>query len=273
LSGTNGVNSILTNLGRIRNRGIEFSINAQLIRKKNFNWEISFNHTYNQSKVLELDGTEQNINGTTITKVGERLNSIFLVRYAGVDPANGDALYYLADGKTTTNVFDPNDKVITGTYDPPQFGRFHNTISYHGIELSFKLNYSFGHMIYKNDRANVENPVYVVSGVSRDLLTQWQKPGDVTNIPSPFSNFELNTTRFLEKGDFLRLRNISLSYELPKAWLGKAKISSLRFFAQGQNLYTWHNFKGWDPEVATGVLGGAQYPQIKTITVGLNLGL
>lgn len=273
LSGTNGVNSILTNLGRIRNRGFEFSLNAAIIKGKHFNWDISLNHTINRSKVLELDGTEQNITGTVISKVGERLNSIFLVRYAGVDPANGDALYYKADGKTTTNVFDPNDKVITGTYDPPHFGGFTNTISYRGIELAVQFNYMFGHMIYNNDRANVENPVYVVSSVNRDLLTQWQKPGDVTNIPSPFSNFELSTTRFLEKGDFLRLRNVSLSYELPKTLISKAKIQSLRFFVQGQNLYTWHNFKGWDPEVATGVLGGAQYPQIKTITFGLNLGL
>ena len=273
LSGTNGVASILTNLGRIRNQGIEFSISADIIKSSSFSWNVTFNHTYNKAKVIELDGTEENISGTAINKVGERPNSIYLVRYAGVDPDDGEALYLMKDGKTTTKVYDPNDRVIVGTYDPPHFGAFATTLGYKGIELGVQFNYMYGHHIYNNDRANVENPAYVISNVSRELLTEWQQPGDITNIPSPFSNFELGTTRFMEKGDFLRLRNIMLSYELPSSLVGKAKISSVRFFVQGQNLQTWHDFKGYDPEVATGVLQGAQYPQLKTITFGVNVGL
>jgi hypothetical protein len=119
----------------------------------------------------------------------------------------------------------------------------------------------------------VENPAYVISNVSRELLTEWQQPGDITNIPSPYSNFELATTRFLEKGDFLRLRNVMLSYELPKQLLERTKISSVRVFIQGQNLQTWHKFKGYDPEVASGLLAGSQYPQLKTFTFGINVGL
>ncbi|HEX7903280.1 MAG TPA: TonB-dependent receptor [Chitinophagaceae bacterium] len=273
LSGTNGVNSILTNLGKIRNRGIEFSIAADIIKTNDLTWSIGFNHTYNKAKVIELDGTEENVSGTAINRVGERPNSIYLVRYAGVDPDNGDALYYKADGKTTTNEYNPNDRVIVGTYDPPHFGAFHTNVSYKGIELGVQFNYMKGHHIYNNDRANVENPAYVISNVSRDLLTEWQHQGDITNIPSPFSNFELGTTRFLEKGDFLRLRNVMLSYDLPKQLLAKAKISSFRVFVQGQNMATWYNFKGYDPEVATGILQGSQYPQLKTITFGVNVGL
>lgn len=273
LSGTNGINSVLTNLGRIRNQGIEFLIGADIVRNKNFNWNVSINHTYNRAKVLELDGTNENISGSAINRVGERPNSVYLVRYAGVDPDDGEAMYYQADGKTTTKIYDPNDRVIAGTYDPPSFGALNSTATFKGLELSFQFNYMFGHYIYNNDRANVENPAYVISNVSRELLTEWQKPGDITNIPSPFSNFELGTTRFLEKGDFLRLRNIILSYELPKNILDRAKISSVRIFVQGQNLQTWHKFKGYDPEVATGILAGSQYPQLKTITFGVNVGL
>lgn len=273
LSGTNGVNSILTNLGQIRNRGIEFSIAADIIKTTDLTWSIGFNHTYNKAKVIELDGTEENVSGTAINRVGERPNSIYLVRYAGVDPDNGDALYYKADGKTTTNEYNPNDRVIVGTYDPPHFGAFHTNVSFKGIELGVQFNYMKGHHIYNNDRANVENPAYVISNVNRDLLTEWQQQGDITNIPSPFSNFELGTTRFLEEGDFLRLRNVILSYDLPKQLLAKAKISSFRVFVQGQNVATWHHFKGYDPEVATGILQGSQYPQLKTITFGVNVGL
>jgi TonB-linked SusC/RagA family outer membrane protein len=273
LSGTNGVNSILTNLGKIRNQGIEFSISADVIRTSSLTWNISFNHTYNKAKVIELDGTDQNVSGTAINKVGERPNSIYLVRYAGVDPDDGEALYYKKDGKTTTKIYDPNDRVIVGTYDPPQFGALNSTLDYKGFQLGFQFNYMMGHHIYNNDRANVENPAYVISNVSRELLTEWQSPGDITNIPSPYSNFELGTTRFLEEGNFLRLRNVILSYDLPRSVLDKAKINSVRVFVQGQNLQTWHDFKGYDPEIATGLLQGAQYPQLKTITFGINVGL
>ncbi len=273
LSGTNGVNAILTNLGKLRNNGIEFSINAEVVKTKNFTWAVGFNHTYNKSEVVELDGTNENINGFVINRLGERLNSIFLVRYAGVDAATGDALYFKADGKTTTNVYDPNDKVIVGTFDPPNFGAFNTSVSFKGLELAVQFTYMFGHKIYNNDRMNVENPAYVISNVNRDLLTEWQQPGDITNIPSPFNDFQAATTRFLEEGKFLRLRNLMLSYELPAAMLSKAKISGVRVFVQGQNLHTWHEFKGYDPEVATGTLGGAQYPLLKTITFGVSVGL
>jgi hypothetical protein len=92
-------------------------------------------------------------------------------------------------------------------------------------------------------------------------------------VPSPFNEFQSNTTRFAEKGDHIRLRNVTLGYELPKNLLQQWKINSLRFFAQGQNLYVWHNFQGYDPEVTFTTFSGAQYPQLKTITFGLNLGL
>jgi TonB-linked SusC/RagA family outer membrane protein len=273
LSGTNGLNSILTNLGKIRNQGIEISISADIVKSKSFNWNLMFNHTHNRAKVIALDGNQENIVGEAINRVGEQPNSVYLVRYAGVDPDNGDALYYKADGKTTTNEYDPNDKAIEGTYDVPNFGALSTTFNYKGLELGLQFNYMYGHVIYNNDRGNVENPAYVVSNVSRDLLREWQKPGDITDIPSPYSNFELGTTRFLEKGDFFRFRNVMLSYELPRNVLDKIKVNSFRIFIQGQNLATVTKFKGYDPEVATGILQGSQYPQLKTFTVGVNLGL
>ncbi len=190
-----------------------------------------------------------------------------------MDPANGDALYYKADGKTTTNQYDPNDKVIVGTFEPPQFGAFNTLVNYRGIELSAQFTYMYGHKIYNNDRQNVENPAYVVSNISADLLHEWQKAGDITDIPSPFSDFQASTTRFLEDGKFLRLRNIVLSYQLPVTVLTKAKISGIRVFVQGQNLVIWSDFKGYDPEVASGSLGGSQYPLLKTVTFGISVGL
>jgi TonB-dependent starch-binding outer membrane protein SusC len=274
LSGTNGVTSILDNLGKIRNQGIEISIGGDIIRSKDFTWNLSANYTYNKSKVVALEaGQTENVAGLGINRVGERLNSIYIVRYAGVDPANGDALYYKTDGKTTTNAYDPNDKVIAGTFDPPHFGAINTAFSYKGFELTAQFNFMAGHYIFNNDRGNVENPTYVISNISRDLLRQWAQPGDITDIPDPNNNFELSTTRFLEKGDFFRFRNVMLSYGLPSRILSKIKVNGVRVFVQGQNLYTWSKFKGYDPEVATGILAGSQYPQLKTITFGVSVGL
>jgi hypothetical protein len=105
------------------------------------------------------------------------------------------------------------------------------------------------------------------------MLREWQNPGDITDIPSPFNDLHAETTRFVEKTDYLRLRNVMLSYSLPASVLNKIKLRSARIFAQGQNLYVWHNFLGYDPEVVTGILGGAPYPQLKTVTFGVNVGL
>ncbi|MEP7166185.1 MAG: TonB-dependent receptor [Ferruginibacter sp.] len=273
ISGTNGANTVLTNLGKLQNRGIEVALNFVPIQGKNFTWNIGGNFTYNRNKILQLDGTNENINGLAINRVGEAANSIYVVRYAGVDPATGEALYYTKDGKGTTNQYDPNDKVIVGKFDPPYFGGFNTAFNFKGLEASFLFTYSFGNKIFNGDRVNVENPTYYVSNISRDLLTEWRNPGDITNIPSPFNDFQQNTTRFVEDGKYVRMRNITLSYTVPAGMFGKYRINSLRFFAQGQNLITWSTFKGYDPEIASGVLQGAQYPALKSFTVGLNLGL
>jgi len=272
LSRTSGFASITTNLGKLQNQGIEVSLSADVITGKDFNWSLNANYTYNKNKILDQAGQDENVNGLFINKVGERANSLYLVRYSGVDPATGDALYLKKDG-STTNIYDPSDAVIVGTVDPPQFGGFGTDINWKGIGLNALFTYTIGGVIYNNDRFNVEFPGYWFSRVASSLLREWQKPGDITDIPSPFNDFHGETTRFLEKTDHLRLRNVTLSYTLPKTVLQRMKITNLRIFVQGQNLKVWHNFQGWDPEITTGILGGAQYPQLKTITFGLNLGL
>lgn len=273
LSSTNGVSSILTNMGRLRNAGIELSASYTVYQNKDWNVSVNGNWTTNRSKVLELDGNNEIIDGISINRVGERANSIYLVRYAGVDPDNGDALYYQADGKTITNQYDPNDAVIVGSFDPKGFGGFGADVAYKGISLSAQFVYTYGYKIYNQARVDIENPQYYTSNLHRALLREWQQPGDITDIPSSFNDFFENTTRFVEKGDYIRLRNVMLSYTLPKTVLGRWKISNLRVFAQGQNLVTWTKFLGYDPEVSTGVLTGAVYPALKAVTIGASIGL
>ena len=273
LSSTNGVTSILTNLGKLQNRGIEVALSYDVLKNKDWTININGNWTFNESKMLELDGNDEIVDGISINRIGERANSVYLVRYAGVDPDNGDALYYKADGKTITSVYDPSDAVIVGSFDPKGFGGFGASVRYKELELSALFTYQYGFDIYNQARVDVENPQYWFSNLSRDVLREWQNPGDVTDIPSPFNDFQSSTTRFLEKGDFLRLRNVMLSYNLPRNWVNKIKLNNARLFVQGQNLHTWFSFKGYDPEVFTGILQGAVYPALKTVTAGISISL
>jgi hypothetical protein len=273
LSRTSGFPSITTNLGKLKNQGIEVSLRGDVFKSKDFTWSLGGNYTFNKNKIISQPGQPENVQGLVINKEGERANSLYLVRYAGVDPQTGNSLYYKTDGKTTTDVYDPSDRVIVGTIDPPHYGGLFTDFSYKGIELNVLFSYAFGNVIYNNDRINVEFPGYWYSGLAKSVLREWQNAGDVTDIPSSFDDFQGNTTRFVESGDYLRLRNVTLSYNLPQSLLSRLKIRSIRVFAQGQNLYVWHSFQGYDPEIVTGSLAGAQYPQLKTITFGLNIGL
>ncbi|MEO8769352.1 MAG: SusC/RagA family TonB-linked outer membrane protein [Ferruginibacter sp.] len=277
LSQTTGFTSVLSNAGTLGNKGIEIGLKIIPVKTKDFTWTVDGNFTYNKNTVLSLpNGTDTVTFGNTTLKVGKPAETFFLVKYAGVDPATGNPLYYTKDGKGTTQTYDPGDRVFFGTADAPYYGGITNTFNYKGIELEIFWIYSLGNQIYNNDRQNVENPAYLVSELSKDLLHEWRNPGDITNIPGANSDYQLpNTNYFLENGGFWRLRNIRLSYEIPKRLLGKAKINSVRVFAQGQNLYTYTKYRGYDPELPAGepaVHLGAVYPTLKTVTFGINLG-
>lgn len=278
ISQTTGFTSQISNAPDLRNRGIELNLKVVPVKTKNFSWTIDGNFTYNKNTVLSLpNGTDTVPFGSTTLKVGKPLNTFFLVKYAGVDPATGDPLYYTADGKGTTHTYDPADRTFFGTADAPYYGGITNTFNYRGVELEVFWIFSLGNEIYNNDRLNVENPAYLVSGLSKDLLREWRNPGDITIIPRATSDYQLtNTNYFLENGGFWRLRNIRLSYDIPARLLTKAGISSVRVFAQGQNLYTYTKYRGYDPELPPteqAVHQGAVYPTLKTITFGINVGL
>lgn len=282
ISMTTGFASIVANAGRMRNRGIEVNLRGVPVSTHNFTWAIDGNFSYNKNTILELGpGGEDNVlrpDGVSVLKIGKPLNTLYLVKYAGVDPANGDPLYYDKDGKVT-NVFSLDNSAYLGTSDAPYFGGITNTFRYKAIELQVFWVFVMGNELVNNDRFNVEYPGYTASSLSKDLLREWRQPGDMTDIPrADPSVYALDkTTHFVENGSYWRLRNVQLSYSLPKALLDKIKINSLRVFAQGQNLFTGTRYRGYDPEVlSTGsptLNAGSQYPTLKTVTVGINLGL
>lgn len=279
-SGGNG--TFLSNAGDMENKGVEVNLSFKIIDGKDFKWTFDANYAYNKNtiKALPDNQTFQLFKSFQALQVGKPLNSFYLVQYVGVNPANGNSQYLKADGKTITEEYDANDLTVLGTSDAPHNGGFTNTFNFKGLELSTFFVYSTGNYVFNTARYNVEFYQYTTSGFSRNALNAWTTPGQITNFPRIDEATQSQTTRFLEKGDFLRLRNVMLSYSLPKNVTQKMKIQGLRLFVQGLNLYTWHKFQGWDPEVSSindgdpnsnASVTGAQYPSLRSVNFGLNL--
>lgn len=272
LSRTTGFTNLLSNVGKLRNRGVELALSGDIIATSDFNWSANVSATYNQNRILSLVGDQQEIvEGIYVQRVGESMNSLYMVRYAGVNPANGNAQYLNQAGEVT-EVYNPADRVIVGSVETPWFGGFGTALRYKGLELNTFFSFVTGNKLFNNDRTNVENPQYLFDNLSTSMLREWTPDNTITDVPRPGNPFQSGTTRFVEDGDFLRLRNINLSYTLPESLYNGIGISTVRVFAQGQNLITWTNFQGFDPEVSTGSLTGAQYPALRTVTFGLNVG-
>lgn len=270
LSRTTGFSSVTTNIGSVKNNGVEFSINVDIYKSRD--WKINFNGniTYNKNRIVRLDVRDTVINGFIATSKGRPLNSLYLVPFTGVNPANGASQYQKLDG-TTTETFSLDDRRILGTSDPNTFGGFGLNVDYKGIVLSTQFTYMLNSVVYNNERANLENPDYYYDNMNVDLTKEWQRPGQVTNIPSPSNPFWYETTRFLENNSFLRLRNVSLSYNLPKKIVEAAKLKGVMVYLNGTNLWVQTKYRGRDPEFPGASITGAQYPALKTIQAGLRL--
>jgi len=269
-----GFTSITSNFGSLRNRGVEFSLRGDVIRTTSLRWNVGGNISYNKNQILDIPRDDV-ISGVTILKEGKPLNSLFLVPFAGVDPATGNALYRKKDG-TITPTFNVADKIVYGTSDAPLFGAITTDFSYKGFDFGALVTFFLDKQMYNNDLNNLTNPTYYYDNMHIDVLKEWRTPGQITNVPrwsaSGGNAYQAQTSRFLEKADFWRLRNVTFGYTVPSTALSRVKVRSARVFLQGQNLWTATEFRGFDPE-ATGIsLNGAQYPALKQLTLGLSIG-
>lgn len=274
-----GFSTIPSNFGSLRNRGIELTLRGDVFRTKEFTWTVTGNITYNQNRILELRA-DSLVSGITILKEGKPLNTLYLVEYAGVNPANGNA-QYMGKDKVITMTYSPTLKNYFGTTDAPWFGGISSSWSYKGFDLTAQLNFFLDRVQYNNDKNNLTNPGYYFDNMHVEVLKEWRNPGDITNVPRPSSGatalgpanpYQTQTTRFLEDASFWRLRNVTLGYNVPEKVISKLKIRSARIFMQGQNLWTGTKFQSFDPETTGTSLVGAQYPALKQTTFGLSIG-
>jgi TonB-linked SusC/RagA family outer membrane protein len=275
-----GFSSILTNAGEISNKGFELNISSININTGGFNWTTNFNIAHNVNKIEKLPTPVVAAYSAERMVQGLSMYTFFAYKQLYVDPQTGNAVY---DDVDHNGVINANDIQAVGNALPTFTGGLTNNFRYKGLDLSVFFNFVYGNKVYNN------NAYFLEGGGTRDAnramdtyqLTRWQKPGDITNMPRLTAigqNYTLSpTTRNIENGSFLRLSNVNLGYTIPKNITEKVKISSVRVYVSGSNLWLLTKYKGPDPEVNVSssptVLGYdlGTPPIPRTVQVGANI--
>jgi TonB-linked SusC/RagA family outer membrane protein len=278
---TTGFATVNANIGSMINKGWEFQLDITPVKTKNFTWDLGFNISLNKNEVTALANNNADILALPfIRRVGKDFQSIYTRLWAGVDPATGNPLWYIDGTKnqTTSNVTLVQRDII-GTASPKGFGSFSTLLSYKGFSADVQFNYQYGNMVYDQWGFLTWSDGYNPSlNKIQKQLARWQKPGDITNIPKYVYGGAMNSnaesSRWYYKGDFIRLRDVTLSYVLPKRITDMAKMDNARFYVRGSNLWTKTFDKNitFDPEQPINGTNDLQVLQQRTISVGLTLG-
>lgn len=294
LSYTSGFSSQTQNIGKMVNKGVEAELRVDVLRKKNANISLYGNYSYNKNRVVSIPTEEEFLPtsgrglGLTVLKEDMPAYTFYLTRWAGVDASNGEPLYYDKDGNVT-NVYSNDDNVILDgkSVMPTFYGGFGLNVDVYGVFVDADFYYSGGNYTYNYIARDLLSDGEGAQSMQRkDALDFWRKPGDIVDNPNPAAAGYVSRTtdRFLQKGDYLRLRSLRVGYNFPTSLLTKIKVSNLSVYFQGTNLFTVTAFEG-DPEVgmgseesATGGIGIPgeaslySYPQFRGYSFGLNIG-
>ena len=282
LSITTGFTSYLSNIGKLQNKGYELEIRSTNIKTKDFRWTSSFNLGHNANKILRLDGNlKQVTSGTMIRKVGLPYSTYWMIEFAGIDPADGEPMFYKntedENGKLNRETTkDPRsaEKVILQCADPNITGGLGNSLSYKWFDLNFNINFSFGSWKYDGCASKMEHGGNGTLNIPTYYRKRWQKEGDRTDIERfvvgrSISMDDYATTRRLHSGDFVRLKNLTFGFTLPKSLVHKIGLDRVRLYASGNNLLTWAAYSYIDPE--SGSSPSWDTPPMRTYTFGLEV--
>lgn len=293
ISPSTGFLAAFQNVGEILNEGLELSLNTINIQSKNFKWTTNFNISKNYNKVLSIgnlssDGILGATNDTRII-VGKPVGTNYLVRYVGVDPADGLPIWLDKNGYQT-KTFSLDNRVAVGQVMPDYVGGLTNTFSFKGFELTSLFTFALGGNIYDGS-AKRQLGVVTDWNIRTDISDRWQKPGDIARFPrltmsagtypGLSSEWQYNSTMFLYDASFMRLRELTLAYRFPAAFAKKLGMNNTRVFVTGMNLLTFSKYPGGDPEIARdfenpqdrNMSPNVMYlttPQQKSVTFGLS---
>ena len=288
LSRTSGFTSITQNIGAVVNKGVEVLLNFDIVRRSDFNINISTNFASLDNEVIELakDGLGEDINiqtGTRKVEVGHPIYEWYMRKWAGVDPDNGDPLWYLngEDGETINDYYAAEEAFQGKSAIPTFSGGLGLHVDYKGVFVDANVYFAGGHKIYENwafytMHSGRYTSDYYQGGAQ--LYDRWQQPGDVTDVPiqlhsNTANNASRTSSRFLYDGDYVRLKDLVVGYNLPGSLVSKIGFSSVQVYARGTNLFTWikEDKLKYDPEVRADGFTELTTPPVKAITFGLNL--
>ncbi|MCE4566868.1 TonB-dependent receptor [Maribellus sp. CM-23] len=276
---TTGFSSNFLNIGSLENKGIELQLDYEILNTRDLVWSVGGNISFNKTKILELGDNEEiaySEDGRLRHIVGNSLFTFRLFDYAGVDPTNGEALWRDAAGNISN---DYSKAAYNYDYSPePKYtGGFNTNLSYKGLSLGAFFEFKGGnHVLLIEKRYLSSDGGQMNNNQLKEALNYWKQPGDTGVNPKPIAGNATNSnsfssTRFLQKGDFLRVKDITLSYSFPTKLVEKAKIGGLKFYVSAQNIFTFHDVDWWDPERGIDGIGYGIYPMTKAVTAGIDL--
>lgn len=280
--------SIPTNIGSIRNSGVELDLNGIILKGKDLEWSVNFNLTHNKNKILalspELEAQGGQKTSRWIRRVGGSLSEGYLVRYAGVNPQNGESLYYVnpdAGNFKTTNNYNAAQRSDVGDLLPKAFGGFGTNLTFKGFDFSLMLAYQLGGRTYDSTYQmfmHTGSSTNVGYNWHKDILNAWSPDNTTSNIPRLNAADDItlySSDRFLISSDYLSINNITLGYTLPKSLLNKIKLSACRVYVSSDNVALFSARKGLDPRYGYTALGNSgstsDYPSMRTITAGIQV--
>jgi len=292
---TTGFASQQGNIGNVLNRGAELTVNTVNLDRA-VKWTTSVNFSRNVNEVVALAGEDDREEAgysaggggsTHVILVGQPIGTFYGFRFLGVDPGTGDAIY---SDETGDGQINEDDFVPIGNAQPDLIGGITNKLSWKGFDLSGFFQFSYGNeMLNYSNTALLNAGEDLTSNQSREALKRWRKPGDITSVPRYVSGNTYNnqqSSRFVEDGSYLRLKNLTVGYNLPTTLASRFKVSNVRVYASATNLWTLTPYSGPDPEVSTDpestnndsgtTAQGMDFftlPQVRTIIVGLSVDL
>lgn len=289
IPGISGFSSVTENVGKVENKGFEFDIRGAILSGRDLTWTSSFNISFIENRVLELVVDNQILNDSHILSEGQPIGTFHLIDQEGVDPATGNMLWIDENGD---GIIDSGDRRTVGNAQPDFFGGWANSLTYKGFDLNIMFQFTYGNELFNHSRASYENLGWSRIGIpgifplpdgnNHQLAdNRWMQPGDQTDIPRAgltSKNWREYSSRWLEDGSYLRLKNLTLGYNFSPDLTSRFGMSNLRLYVQGQNLLTFTNYTGLDPEVNQNarnpLVAGSDFgthPQVKTVSFGINL--
>ena len=280
---SSGLTSQWQNIGTMYNQGIEVQLGADIVRTKDFTWNVGVNFSHLKNEITKLP-QEEIIDGTKKYMVGHSMFDFWMYEWAGVDPETGDSMFYVGGyddngnytgkDRTTTNDYTQADKYYVGCSLPKFYGSLTNTFRAGNFTLSALLTFGVGGLKYDTTYGTMMSYSNYGSSLHVDMLNRWQKPGDVTTVPR--ADMQRNTyqnqgsSRWLTSASYLNIRNVSLSYSFPRRWAEAIDLSGIQLFGSVENLHLFCARKGMDPQYNFSGTSYNSYSPARTMSVGVN---